>query len=27
MHVASGMEEGIVDSYLRMDELLADIRD
>ena len=27
MHVASGMEEGIVDSYLRMDELFAGLRD
>jgi uncharacterized protein YndB with AHSA1/START domain len=27
MHVASGMEEGIVDSYLRMDELFAGLGD
>ena len=26
LHVANGMEEGIVDSYLRIDELLAEIR-
>ncbi len=26
MHVANGMEEGIVDSYRRLDELLADVQ-
>ncbi len=26
MHVASGMEEGVVDSYARMDELIAALR-
>jgi uncharacterized protein YndB with AHSA1/START domain len=26
MHVASGMEEGIIDSYLRLDDLMADLR-
>jgi hypothetical protein len=25
MHVASGMKEGIAESYARMDELLADL--
>jgi uncharacterized protein YndB with AHSA1/START domain len=26
MHVANGMEEGIIDSYLRLDELMADVQ-